>query len=182
MTNETPDAPMYIHPASLRAVGFYHDETAIVASLYPSGAKMTVDVLKTLWLHGVNILDMARFYLAPPDKDQMLVNIDKRLAKGEDYRDIYSEEMIAAAYRTMSRGLTAGLPVYFAYETSPLDVANQFKIGATARIEAKDGTPLAIWFVEYSTPEFAGGRIVAVTLEGYTLTAYNGAGQPPAAA
>ena len=170
------DAPMYIHPKQLYAINFPADQLEIIRRLYPDGTPMTRESLVNMMLSGVDFSVLAGFYLSKADYDNVASTVAAKLSRpqlrqrvgslgGEIYA--YADAIVDAARSTMARGFTNGLPVYFAYDDAPIPQDRQYAVGQAGRLENDKGTVLAFWLVEYSTAYHAGGRIVAVTQDGY---------------
>lgn len=176
MSNTMNDAPMYIHPKQLHAVGFPENQLAIFRRLYPDGTPMTRESLVNMMLSGVDTSVLARFYLAKIDYDNVASTAAAKLSRPQLRHSVgglggaiyaYADAVVDAARSTMARGFTSGLPVYFAYDDAPVPQDRQYAVGQAGRIENDQGVVLAFWLVEYSTAYHAGGRIVAVTPDGY---------------
>lgn len=176
MSNTMNDAPMYIHPKQLHAVGFPENQLAIFRRLYPDGAPMTRESLVNMMLSGVDVSIIAGLYLAKADYDNVASTVAASISRIQMLKNAnslggeihaYADAIVDAARSTMARGFTNGLPVYFAYDDAPIPQDRQYAVGQAGRLENDKGIVLAFWLVEYSTAYHAGGRIVAVTQDGY---------------
>ena len=156
---------MYIHPNQLERLGFPETEVSTLRGMFPNGTPLTVEAIRDLLARGFDMVLFGKIFFAKHVFDPMAKAFVSFMdtVPSSDKLDEMSESIYMATVSTMSYGFYSGLPVYFAYNDPPVSKSEQYEVGGIARVETPDGHIVAVWVVEFSTPEYAGGRIVATT-------------------